>query len=258
MKFYNYIFSAVSTFLFIGAPACATITDAEMEVLTPMYVCEEINCSLVPSSGSVSVTKMGNTSCLTSTERCYRTKYTNNPVVTGEPTVSGYVVVTDCTSCPNSASVTLKNGQQVPTCVAYQDYDVHYQQVCVTCECDTELEYSSWALVDGTNYQRRKKTTCSPANGCLLLSTYEYQCNSGYYGAKTTNELLSPNPIVPTCTQCPGHTDSPNTVGTSGYLGISDGFHGAETIVDCYQRINSQFSDSNGTYRFTSSCKYTE
>jgi len=120
-------------------------------------------------------------------------------------------------------------------------------QLCEDVKCDTN---PSWSGIVSTSSGNETGTIQSLNTLiCKCENKFVYRCAAGYYN---NTELLYLNNYstteITTCTHCPQlgtlYGESPAGVSTK--------------ITDCYQSPSRTFSDSTGSYQFTTNCKYTK
>ncbi len=89
---------------------------------------------------------------------------------------------------------------------------------------------------------------------CTRTSTKTYVCEAGYYGSPTSS--------TSGCTQCekgyycPGGTTR-YSCATQTKNSSATSAAGAKSITSCYLPANTSFSDSSGTYQYSSNCYYS-
>lgn len=104
--------------------------------------------------------------------------------------------------------------------------------------------------------------TCSGVS-CPNQTSYNCSCNSGYtvqyQGTSSCNcfrcaagSYVTGTNAAPTCTQCPPHSDKNGTRGTTVENNVS------KSPTSCYLPANTTYTDSKGSYTFTSTCSYTQ
>lgn len=112
---------------------------------------------------------------------------------------------------------------------------------CRTLSCTACLSLEWTELRDG--YQSRQiggicsDNTCT-SNGICHEPEIEYRCAPGYYGTTTDGATG--------CAPCP-----------AAPAGAQTSAGGSTKITDCYIPGKVSYSDSNGTFEYTSNCHYT-
>lgn len=116
---------------------------------------------------------------------------------------------------------------------------IYTQKCCNKATCVT-LPYSD---VAGEDYQRNTPQSCNANNGTCVPSQPSWRCKPGFY-----NSLgFGPTARVPDCVSCATATSVPQATSAAG----------SKDITECYVPANITQNSTKGTYKYTSSCYWT-
>ena len=163
---------------------------------------------------------------------------------------TAYYKVQDCTKC-TSGTLT------ATTFASGYDNTYNYCKVssvtpvlppATLCDPDVDcgLPSASYWSTLGNGYQRITTWKCDTTTNCEWVQDgYKYRCANGYYGtANCTGSTSS------TCTGCSRCEPQDGVYGT-----VAAGNGKAKT--DCYISSSTSLTNTLGTYKFTSTCYYT-
>lgn len=145
-------------------------------------------------------------------------------------------IVQDCNSCPSPLKIATLS---VPDCTG-----VTYQGCKCTCT-GTKPADPGWEDTD-TGYQEYLVYECSCDTGSAqwVPVATDYRCDQGYYGNASWGGTSG-------CTRCPQATN----IYQGRFLATGTSAAGTTSVTGCYLPAGT-YSDSTGTFQYTSSCMY--
>lgn len=154
-----------------------------------------------------------------------------------------------CSSCPSGKSRT----QQTDACgntyfICAKSFNINPgDNILPTNACGAKCNdctQQDWKKVE-TGVQMQTTFKCDLDTGCDCKYTYNYRCDTGYYGDPIST--TDTDSIEIKCDRCPD---------IKGVFGTTDG-PGKTNKTECYMPSNITFTDGIGTYSFATTCKAT-